>query len=101
MSATCIHILWCVSIFQSDAHLHWTAVSLQEACCGVDGYRDWRNYNTRWRNETTDLSTITPPSCCQANSKNGDSCNKEPDLEISQEVRMHMWSFKMVFEGEI
>ena len=64
--------------------------TLQEACCGIDGYKDWRRYDTSWSNETPDMSIVVPRSCCQAQARNGESCNIEgTELEINRGVRMH------------
>ena len=66
------------------------AIFLQESCCGIDGYMDWRNYSTEWSYETLNTSILVPVSCCVAEARNVESCNYEQNLKINDEVRVVM-----------
>ncbi|XP_065891253.1 CD151 antigen-like [Dysidea avara] len=86
-----IHHELYTAVIEFDAHSEQDATNLvnklqiEEACCGIDGYKDWRRYDTSWSNETPDMSIVVPRSCCQAQARNGESCNIEgTELEINR-----------------
>ena len=60
----------------------------QEECCGIDGYHDWKRYDTYWKKHAKN-GTLAPETCCQIQYSDDDLCNTRVS-DINQKVRPYV-----------